>query len=122
MSEDNYNRGVCSVNGGYKCEDVIEGCQGQIGCEPFLNHSMEKRVVGGVALPEQRFVLTGLKVLFGNDKYHPGDIVYFDGEACASVWGKREYTLDGKKFVLAPVDQVRVVKRAHLPTIPKEDK
>jgi hypothetical protein len=79
--------------------------------EPFLRNSVEVRHEGGVAKVSQRDTLTGLKVVYGNDKFHAGDVVYFEGEQCAAFWAKKVYSIGDTKFVLAPADQVKVVER-----------
>jgi hypothetical protein len=88
---------------------------GTICVEPFLRNGVDVRYEGGVAKVNQRDTLTGLKVVYGNDKFKAGDVVYFEGEQCAAFWAKRVYSLGETKFVLAPVDQVRVVERNETP-------
>jgi hypothetical protein len=84
---------------------------GYVGVEPFKSNSLEIRREGRVAMPNQRDTLTGLKVVFGNDKFRAGDIVYFEGDQCVQLWAKRVYTLDETKFILAPTDMVRILER-----------
>lgn len=104
---------------------------GTIACQPFERNSLEVRREGGVAIPTQRDRLTGLSVIYGNDDFHPGDIVFFEGDQCASLWAKKVYsleepasgyTIDGYttdatprvvKFVLAPVNLVMLVERTY---------
>lgn len=83
---------------------------GEVGCVPFKSNSLEIRRENGVAIPNQRNALIGLEVVFGNDKIQAGDVVYFEGDQCASVWGKRVYAIDDQKFVLAPVNLIKVVE------------
>ena len=84
---------------------------GTIACEPFARNSLEVRRENGVAIPTQRDQLTGLKVVYGTADFAPGDIVFFEGDQCAQLWAKKVYTIDGQKFVLAPVNLVMVVER-----------
>jgi hypothetical protein len=85
---------------------------GQIAVEPFVSTTMEKHVVLGVAIIDQRQYMAALKVVFGNKDFCAGDTVYFEGGQCASPWAKRVYELRGQKFVLAPTNLVILVDRA----------
>lgn len=88
---------------------------GVICVEPFKTNSLDIRREGGVAKANQRDHLTGLKVVYGNDKFAPGDVVYFEGEQCATVWAKKVYDLDGAKFILGPMNMIVVLERGAPP-------
>jgi hypothetical protein len=81
--------------------------------EPFKLNSIDIRQEGGVAKVNQKERLTGLKVVYGNDKFQPGDVVYFEGEQCVTQWAKKIYDLDGVRFVVAPVNLIVVVEQNH---------
>jgi hypothetical protein len=86
--------------------------------EPFKTNSLDIRREGGVAKANQRDHLTGLKVVYGNDKFYPDDVVYFEGEQCATQWAKKVYDLDGVRFVLGPVNLIVVVERGLVRPVP----
>jgi hypothetical protein len=102
---------ICTVGGGVKPTLEANPTSGEVGCRPFQSNSLEVRRENGVAIPNQRNVLTGLEVLFGTDKIQAGSTVYFEGDQCATVWAKRVYTIGDQKFILAPVNLIKVVER-----------
>lgn len=96
---------------------------GTVACEPFQSNSLEIRRVNGVTMPNQRDHLSGLKVIYGTAEFQEGDIVYFEGDQCANGWAKKVLVIpdlfaidkEGKplerKFVLAPIELIRLVER-----------
>ena len=89
---------------------------GVVACVPFQSNSLEIRRENGVAKANSRDHLVGLKVIHGTADFRTGDTLYFEGDQCVMPWAKRIYTIDEVvKFILAPIDQVRIIERAGPP-------
>lgn len=86
---------------------------GLIAVEPFKSNSLERHLDRGVTIIDQRQTLTGLQVIFGNEKFHAGDVVFFEGNQCVQPWARRIYELGAEKFILAPVGNIIIVERRH---------
>jgi hypothetical protein len=83
----------------------------RVALEPFPAESRENKVVGGV-LKVSLNAVQGLKVVFASGDFAEGCICYVRADrARNSVWAKPEsvFEIDGKKFILAPEDEVLVV-------------
>lgn len=81
---------------------------GVIAVEPFKTNSLEAKTVNGLLVVTKNTDLTPLQVVFGNEKYAADDVVYFEPDQCAQPWARRVLTIDGQKFILAPLGNVIV--------------
>lgn len=88
---------------------------GRVACEPFQNTAIETTVKSGVLTIKQKASLTCLTVVFGNANplawqqtekivIFPGDKVWLRGEAVAHAWAKEVFEVNGKSFILVPID------------------
>ena len=78
-----------------------------IATTPFENTSIKTEVKGGVALISQKQKLTQLTVVFDSDEgFHQGDKVWVKGECYAHAFAKEVFEIEGKQFILVPVNFV----------------
>lgn len=93
----------------------------QVAVTPFPKTGVTAVVKDGFAKAAQKSGVEALTVVFGNSgELSPGDVVYVKGDGVAS-WGRDEYEVDGKKFVMCPIERIILVKKQPLvpPPVPK---
>lgn len=90
----------------------------KIACTPPESTQMKVKVAGGFGRVEQKTQLTGLKVVFGNERAPAmpnvlaptGCTVYVSGEALAAhAWAKQVYEHEGVKFIMVPVSMIVLI-------------
>ena len=59
---------------------------------------------------EQKGALLPLTVIFGNERYEPGDTVYIRGDAMTMPWSKEEFSDGDATFILVPEDYIQLRK------------
>jgi hypothetical protein len=100
---------VSSTNGTLTFTPRVEAFGAVVACEPFKQKSVSKVVKGGMMAPQQKFALAELQVVFPNQKVGPGSI-FVRADAYALPWGKTEYEVEGKTFILVPESEILLVK------------
>ncbi len=78
---------------------------------PFPQQLTRKtKVVGGTVQIENYWSLVELPVVYGNDKFQPGDLVYVRSTAAAEPWARLGYRLPDtdKDLLLVPIEQIVV--------------
>lgn len=82
---------------------------GTLAVEPIVT-SVEKEVRHGVALAKQKIALIATKVVFPDAKgdYLAGEVVYLRGDCIQLPWAREVFELDGKKFILVPINDVKL--------------
>ena len=92
---------------------MIEVYSRYVATETFPAQHITGSVKGGLALMDQKFTLTKLRVVFGSSelKLTDQDSVYVTSDQYAQVWAKKIYELGGKSFVLVPVDSIVLTER-----------
>lgn len=88
----------------------------QIACAPPTVTGVTASVKNGVATIGNKFSLKPLKVVFGGGfeesmttaAYRPGDTVYVRSDQEKVEWYTTVYDIDGTKFILVPVEQLRL--------------
>ncbi len=79
----------------------------QLAVEPFTTTATTSRVVNGIAVIDSKITITGLKVVFGSERFPTGSTVYLRTDVINKhVWSKEIYTLEDKRFILVPEDAV----------------
>jgi len=88
---------------------LIGSINNKIACTPFEVKSAKTKVVNGFGTVENRDGLAALKVVFNSlitaGPLEPGDTVYVRADGFLT-YGKDEFEVDGKKFILVPEDKV----------------
>lgn len=81
----------------------------QVACTPFQRKSVETQVKSAFATVKNKIDLTPLKVVFagkvGDVGIAPGWTVYVRSDGFLT-YGKEEFELLGKKFILVPEDRI----------------
>jgi hypothetical protein len=83
----------------------------EIACEPFLE-DYAQGTKGPITMVKNRHELVPLKVLVGNDKIEPGQVVYVRGSD-SSGYGKSVWHFQGeedRKFILVPEGSIVAVQ------------
>jgi hypothetical protein len=94
-----------------------------VATEPFSNNSAKVKHQSMVAVVDQRQTLTPLKVVFGNPRFSPGQLIFVEGEQCTSVWAKRIYQSSEHipvPFILVPEELIRLSKFPEPPALTAE--
>lgn len=91
--------------------ETTEAMNNFVGVEPFKTNTVEKKTTNAFAVAQQKVDLTPLKVVHGTENIPTGATVYVRGDLCAEPDGKKVYEIDGVKFILIPVTEVKVVRK-----------
>jgi hypothetical protein len=95
--------------------ETVETVNKKIACTPFPTISTRVEVKGGLPVIKQKEELTPLTVVFnytdGGLAFMAGDTVYVRGECCKHQWAREVFELEGKQFVLCPIEFVVAFKR-----------
>lgn len=78
------------------------------------NLAVEKEVRHGVAIAKQKFSLLETTVVFADSEgFVPvGTKVFLRGDCIINGWAKEVFELEGKKFILVPIDQIVCAEKA----------
>lgn len=95
--------------------------KGKVACTPITENSVKTEKVGGLRGIVNKTRVEGLKVVFGLSEANlrPGDTVYVKGNSFTAGWAKDVFTLDGREFIMVPVDQIELVDRVPLAPPPR---
>ena len=99
---------------------MIETMGRFVATEPFPVQHITGAAKGGLAFVDQKFTLTKLKVLFGSvvsrgdgvvpQHFCSNDLVYVTSDQYVQGWAKKIYELDGKQFILVPMESIVLVE------------
>ena len=87
---------------------ILQSQNRLVACTPFEKRSVETVVNSGFATVKNKATLVPLTVIFGNDVYPHGSVVYVKGDQINAPWVKEVFELRGQAFVLVPHDQVKL--------------
>ena len=83
-----------------------------VACTPFPAASIELEHRKGFTMAKQKVALTPLEVVFATEdqEYWPGMVIYVNGDCQTHIWAKQVYEMNDQKFILVPVEFVRLVE------------
>lgn len=98
---------------------TISSTNNQIATKPFEAREVKTKVVSAFALPEQKFSLTELEVMWrysdGSLNLDPGDRILVNGQDARLPYGSTVWDNEGVKFILVPKDRIVLVKKNKTP-------
>jgi hypothetical protein len=82
----------------------------RVAVEPFRTDAVEKTgVKSGFVTVKQKTELTKLQVVFNSGDIKAGDWVYVRGDLCVDANARQIFEIDGKRFILIPLDEIKLV-------------
>ena len=88
----------------------------RVAVEPFPVTDKKSEVVGGVLRPMNAAALTRLKVVFHSEMAPAGSFVYVRSKlASTTTYGKEKFEIEGKEFILLPLEEILVTEEAEEP-------
>ena len=85
----------------------------KVACTPFPSNDIKIEVKGGLPLIRQKNELSQLTVVLDSDcGLTAGEEVWVRGDACKHQYAKEVYEIDGKTFILIPVEMILIKKSA----------
>ncbi|HVT63164.1 MAG TPA: hypothetical protein VHD33_06750, partial [Legionellaceae bacterium] len=103
---------------------MITAFNNKIAVVPIPPQATGLEIRNGVGYAKERTDLLETEVVFGDgNTIHEGDVVYLQADYLKHDWANKPHTVDGKKFVIVPVDtHVVLVKRKYASAIKSEPK
>lgn len=82
----------------------------RLACTPFETLALETQGKTFKSVREKNDLFR-LSVVFGNERYRPGDVVYVRGDIKSLPFTREVFEIGGDKFILIPEDHIQLVRR-----------
>ncbi len=87
----------------------------KVACTPLGKHRAVQMTGNTFKTVAQKSTLIQLSVVYGNDSYKEGDVVFIRGECMTLAWVREEYTVaGGEVFILVPEDRIELQVRGEM--------
>ncbi len=87
----------------------------KVACSPLGKYRSIQMSGNTFKTVAQKSTLLQLTVVYGNDSYAEGDIVFIRGECMTLPWTKEEFSVcNGEVFILVPEDRIELQVRGEM--------
>ena len=80
----------------------------KVACTPLGKYRSIQMTGNTFKTVAQKSELLSLTVVYGNDDFNVGDVVYIKGDCMTLPWSKEEFSLGDTKFIFVPEDRIEM--------------